>query len=189
VLGGDVVYELHYQNGLADAGAAEEPYLPALQVRCQEVNDLDAGLEDLHRGRLLVEGGRRTVYGVGLFVLDRPPLVDRLPQDVQYPPERALSNGHGNACARVQGIGPADKTLGRVHRYASYPVLADMLRDLGHKVPLLVAYARVGDLYGVVYGRQPARRELYVEHRPDYLGYPACCGFFHLSGPPLGSKT
>ena len=59
VLHGDVVDELHDDDGLADAGAAEEPDLAALQVRLEQVDDLDAGLEHLQLGRLVLERRRR----------------------------------------------------------------------------------------------------------------------------------
>jgi hypothetical protein len=44
-------------TGLADAGAAEEADLAALQIRLEQVDDLDAGLEHLELGRLLLEVG------------------------------------------------------------------------------------------------------------------------------------
>ena len=49
------------EHGLADAGAAEEADLAALAVRGEEVDDLDAGLEDFDLGRLVLERGRRAV--------------------------------------------------------------------------------------------------------------------------------
>ena len=52
VLQGDVVNQLHDDDGLADAGAAEQPDLAAAQVRLEQVDDLDAGLEHLQLGRL-----------------------------------------------------------------------------------------------------------------------------------------
>src|SRR5262249_44560965 len=55
MLGGDVVDQLLDDDGLADAGAAEEADLAALQERLDEVDDLDAGLEHLFGGGLLVE--------------------------------------------------------------------------------------------------------------------------------------
>ena len=58
VLFGDVVDQLHDQNGLADARAAEQAGLAALGVRLEQVDDLDAGLEHLDVGRLLVEPRR-----------------------------------------------------------------------------------------------------------------------------------
>jgi hypothetical protein len=42
VFHGDVVDELHDDDGLADAGAAEQADLAALQVRLEQVDDLDA---------------------------------------------------------------------------------------------------------------------------------------------------
>ena len=60
---GDVVDQLHDQNGLADAGAAEQADLAALGVRRQQVDDLDAGDEDLRFRRLIREGRRRLVDG------------------------------------------------------------------------------------------------------------------------------
>ena len=58
VLGGDVADQLLDEHGLADAGAAEEADLAALHVRGEQVDDLDAGLEDLDRRLELLEGRR-----------------------------------------------------------------------------------------------------------------------------------
>ena len=58
---GDVVDELHDDDRLADAGAAEQAGLAALGVRREQVDDLDAGLEDLDAGRLLHERRCRPV--------------------------------------------------------------------------------------------------------------------------------
>ena len=59
----DVVDELHDEHGLADAGAAEQADLAAAGVRGEQVDDLDAGDEDLRFGRLLGIGRRRLVDG------------------------------------------------------------------------------------------------------------------------------
>ena len=55
---GDVVDQLLDQHGLADAGAAEQADLAALGVGRQEIDDLDAGDENLGLGRLLGIGRR-----------------------------------------------------------------------------------------------------------------------------------
>src|SRR3989442_6702971 len=47
LMGRDVVDQLHDDDGLAHAGAAEEAHLPALGVRLEQVHDLDAGLQHL----------------------------------------------------------------------------------------------------------------------------------------------
>ena len=43
--------QLHDQHGLADAGAAEHGRLAALDQRRQQIDDLDAGVEDLQLRR------------------------------------------------------------------------------------------------------------------------------------------
>jgi hypothetical protein len=47
VLDGDVADQLHQRDGLADTGAAEQADLAALGDGHDQVDDLDAGLEDL----------------------------------------------------------------------------------------------------------------------------------------------
>ena len=49
----DIVDQLHDQHGLADARAAEQADLAALGVRREQIDDLDAGDEDLRLRRLL----------------------------------------------------------------------------------------------------------------------------------------
>ena len=49
----DVVDQLHDEHGLADARAAEQADLAALGVRREQVDDLDARVEDLRLGGLL----------------------------------------------------------------------------------------------------------------------------------------
>jgi len=46
---GDVVDQLHDDDGFADARAAKGADLAAFQKRAEEINDLDAGDEHLRR--------------------------------------------------------------------------------------------------------------------------------------------
>ena len=52
---GDVVDQFLDEHGLADAGAAEQADLAALQIGRQQIDHLDAGDQDLGRGRLILE--------------------------------------------------------------------------------------------------------------------------------------
>ena len=61
VLLGHVPDELLDDDRLADAGTAEDADLAALLEGADEVDDLEAGLEDFDVGRLLVERGRGPV--------------------------------------------------------------------------------------------------------------------------------
>src|SRR5207342_996148 len=65
---GDTRDHLLDEHGLADAGTTEEADLAAEDVRREQVDDLDAGLEHLGLGLELVEGRRLAV--------DAPPLLD-----------------------------------------------------------------------------------------------------------------
>ena len=60
---GDVVDQFHDQNGLADAGAAEQADLAALGVWREQVDDLDAGDQNLRFRRLLGKARRWLVDG------------------------------------------------------------------------------------------------------------------------------
>ncbi len=88
VLLGEVVDELLNQNGLADAGAAEQTRLAATDIGLEQVNGLDAGLEDLGLGGELIEAGRSVVDGVELLHLGHGLTVDRLAHDVPNAAER-----------------------------------------------------------------------------------------------------
>ena len=55
VVQGDIVDELHDDDGLADSGAAEEADLAALAVGFEKIDDFDAGFEDFGLGVLIFE--------------------------------------------------------------------------------------------------------------------------------------
>lgn len=59
---GDVVDQFHDQNRLADAGAAEQADLTALGVRCEQVDNLDAG-DGSSCFRRLLDIGRSVLMG------------------------------------------------------------------------------------------------------------------------------
>src|SRR6185436_15176894 len=70
VLHGDVVDQLHDEDGLANARAAEQPDLAALKVRLEQVDDFDPRLEHLELGGLVLEAWRRTMNGPALLCID-----------------------------------------------------------------------------------------------------------------------
>ena len=138
VFHGDVVDELHDDDGLADAGAAEEPDLAALEIRLEQVDDLDAGLEHLQFGRLLFERRRRSV--------NRPALlrhhgsigkVDRLAEHVQHASERLGADRHRDRAAEILGHHAALQAVGRLHRDRAHAVLSEVLLDLDDDVELV----------------------------------------------------
>lgn len=109
---GDVVDKLLNQDGLADTGTAEETNLATTRVRGEQVDDLDTGLEDLGRGRLVNVRGRVGVNREVLDGLDRATLVDRLADNVDDATEAARSDGDLDGRTRVDDVLATDETLG-----------------------------------------------------------------------------
>ena len=172
----DVVDELLDEDGLADAGAAEEADLAALAVRSEEVDDLDAGLEDFDLGRLLLERRRSPVDRRRALRVDRAGLVDGLADDVEDAAEALGADRHRDRAAGVADFHAAHEAVGRVHRDGADRVLAEVLRDLEGEVVLLVRDARVRDLQRVQDLRELAGRELDVDDGTDDLDDPAFSG-------------
>ena len=110
------------QHRLADAGAAEQADLAALGVRREQIDDLDAGDEDLRLGRLLGIGRRRLVDGARAFAVHRTGLVDRLADDVDDAPERLVADRHRDRRAGVGDFLAAHQAFGRVHGDAAHGV-------------------------------------------------------------------
>ena len=131
VLASNVVDQLLDQHRLADAGAAEEADLAALDVRRDQVDDFQARLEDLDRRREVAEGGRVAV--------DRPALdvgpggrlvVDRVADHVPDPAQRRVADGHRDRLPRVDHVRPAREPVGRVHRDRADTIVAEVLLHL-----------------------------------------------------------
>ena len=116
VLHRDVVDQFLNQDGLAHARAAEQSDLAALQVRLDQIDDLDAGLEHLEIGGLIFERWRRTVNRVALVGFHRAQLVHRLAEHVQHAAQRRAAHRHGNRLAKIFRLHAAHQTFGGLHR-------------------------------------------------------------------------
>jgi hypothetical protein len=133
VLACDVVDQLLDEHGLADARAAEEADLAAAHVGRDEVDDLDARLEDLDLRREIAEARR--------IAMDRPALarclflaVDRIADHVPDAAERLVAHGHRDRTAGVDDLRAAGEAVGRVHGDRAHPVVAEMLLYLGDEL-------------------------------------------------------
>ena len=134
VLLGDVVDQLHDDNGLAHARAAEQSDLAALQERLDEIDDLHAGLEHFRRRGLFVESRRQAVNRHSLLVLDRAQLVDGLADHVHHASQRAAAHGHGNRSALIDGLHAAHHAVGGFHGDAAHAAFAQVLLHLENHV-------------------------------------------------------
>lgn len=123
---GNVVDELLDEDGLADSGSTEESNLSSTRVGGEEVDDLDAGLEDLGRGRLVDELWRVGVDRAHGDTDDGSTLVDRLTDDVHDATEAGGADGDEDGRAGVDDSLATDETLGscarrRQEKIRSYP--------------------------------------------------------------------
>jgi len=126
----DVVDELHDDDRLPHAGAAEEADLPAALVGREQVDHLDAGLERLHLRLLVGELGRLAMDRVALAGDDGPALVDRLADHVHDAAEGRFADRNGDALARIAHLLAAGQPVGRVHRDRPDRLLAEVQRHL-----------------------------------------------------------
>ena len=134
VLTGDVVDELLNDDGLADAGTAEEADFATLQEGLDEVDDLDTGLEHLFLRGLLVERGGLPVDGHVDLGVDGAEFVHGLTEDVEHAAEGLTADGDRDACAGVDGLHAANEAFGRDHGDAAHAAFAEVLLDLDDDV-------------------------------------------------------
>ena len=132
----DVVDQLHHGDGLADAGAAEEADLAALGERADEVDDLDAGLEQLDRRRELVERRRERWIARRSSASIGPALVDRAAEHVHDAAERRPPTGTVIGAAGVHDLHPAAQAVGGAERDRAHDAVAELLLDLEREAHL-----------------------------------------------------
>ncbi len=155
-------------HGLADAGAAEHPDLPALHVRLEEVDHLDAGLEHLLLGLELRERRRLPVDRPAVARVDLGGVrVERLADHVVDVAEDALAHRHADRRPRVLHRRAADEAVGGLQGDRADDRVADVLRDLARDRGRLGLQREVDRERRVDLG-QLRRRELHVHHRADH---------------------
>ena len=128
VLHGDVVDQLHDDDGLADAGAAEQADLAAAQIGLEQVDDLDAGLEHLQLGGLLLEQRRRAVDGIVLLRVHRAHLGPPARRcTLSTRPSVSLPTGTVIGRAQADGLHAAHQPVGGLQRDGAHAAFADVL--------------------------------------------------------------
>ena len=145
---GDPGDQLGEDDGLAQAGPAEQPRLAAADERRQQVDHLDAGLEDF---RLRREVGHRrglAVDGPIVLGLDGPAAVDRLAHQIEDAAQGGLADGHLDRRAGVEAVHAADHAVGVAQGDAADAAAAEVLLHFAGQVHLDALSA----------GRRPSRR-------------------------------
>ena len=163
---GDVVNQFLNQNGLANARAAEQTDLTALGIGADQVDDLDAGFQNLGSGLLLLVGGSGTVDGPALDALYRRFVVNGLTQQVKYTSQALFANGNGDRRAGVGCLGAALQAVRGGHGDTANHIVADVLCDLRHDGMLAV-----GNLDGAEQTGQLIVSEADVKNRTHDLDH------------------
>ena len=168
MLGRYIIDELHDEDGFADAGATEQPDLAALGVGADEIDDLDAGFQDLGRALLILKRGGGTVDGPAFLGLDRRAVIDGLAQKVENASETFLAHRHADGRTGINSFHAAHQAIGAVHGDAAHHIIADVLSNLGGDdlLPMLN-----GD--GIAQGGQFPFRKADIQYRTDDLRYDA----------------
>src|SRR6266540_512108 len=159
-----VVDQLHDDDGLADAGPAEQADLAALGVGREQIDNLDAGDENFRFRRLIDEERRRLMDRALFLVRDRAGLIDRIADDVDDTAQRAVADRHRNGLPGVDDLLPAHEAFADIHGDRAHGRFAEMLGDLEHE-----AIALVLGLERVENGRQMPL-EMHVDDGADDLG-------------------
>ena len=130
VLDGDVADELHQADRLADARTAEQPDLAALVEGADEVDDLDAGLQDFDRGGLIDVSRGLAVDGPMLLGPHLAAAVDRHAQHVHDAAEGLRSDRDRDRRPGIVDTDPALQAVGGTHRDGAHHPVPDLLLDL-----------------------------------------------------------
>ena len=134
MLAGNIVDELLDENRLAQTGAAVETDLAALDEGGDQVDDLEAGLEDLDCWREVAKGRRVAVDWPALRPARRGLFpVDRVTDDVPEPAQGGLAHRHGDRGPAVDHVRATRQTVGRVHRHRTDAIVAEVLLDLRYE--------------------------------------------------------
>ncbi|MNS96349.1 hypothetical protein D3C72_1306450 [compost metagenome] len=124
---GDVVDQFHHVDGLADAGAAEQADLAALGERAHQVDDLDAGFQQLGGRGLVFVRRSSTVDFPGVAGGDRAGFVDRTAEHVHDAAQGASADRHGDAALGVGGHQVALQAIGGAQRDAADHAVTELL--------------------------------------------------------------
>ena len=165
----DVVDQLLDQNGLADAGAAEQADLAALTVGSEEVDHLDTGLEHLGFGLEFGEVGSVAVDGCRGGRIDGTLLVNGLAEHVEDAAEGGFTNGDGDRSTGVGDFHAAHQAVGAAHGDSADAVVTQQLLHLGRQSDVLASGVLRLDAEGVVDLGQFPGGKFHVQNRADHL--------------------
>ncbi len=185
---GNVPDQLLDDNGLANPSASKQPDLAALGEGRQEVDDLDAGLQDLPGRTLFRYGWRRTMDRVVVLGLNRAHFINRLAKDIKKPAQGCSSHRDHDRRLGIQRLYPAPQAVRRRHSHTPDHIVPSVLQGLQGHVELfgqgcfdVSVLIFTGDLDGMKKVRKLPRRKFNVYNRTDNLNNMAVVFSIHHS--------
>ena len=127
VLDGDVTDQFHHVYGLAYTGTTEQTDFTAFGERANQVDNLDAGFQQVVAASLFGERRCWTVNAPALFGVDRASFVNRVAQYVHDPAQGRFTDRYGDGCARVDYVQTALQAFGGTHRNGTNYAVAQLL--------------------------------------------------------------
>ena len=112
------------------------PTLPPFANGHQQIDDLDAGYQEILTARLFVVRGSGPVDGQVNGRVHGASLVLRLAQHVHDSPERRLAHRHGDSLAGIGDGQAAAQTVRRSHRDGAHDAVAELLLHLEGQIHL-----------------------------------------------------
>ena len=171
---GDVVDQLHDDDRLADTRAAEKADLPAFYEWRDQIDDLDARLEDLGLGLQVREQRSRTMDRPALDIRgDRRSVVHRLTEYVENSTQRGLADRNLDRRSGIFDVHPAHDGVRRGHRDGAHLIATDVLLHFDRHIDVGAGIRFLANAERVVKLRQVLRFEFDVEYGADHLHDPA----------------
>ncbi|MNV31985.1 hypothetical protein D3C71_1233090 [compost metagenome] len=178
---GDIVDQFLDRYGLTYAGTAEQADLTALGVRCEQVDNLDASLQDFSLRRQLVKGRSCAVDWILLSCTDWFTVINRIAQYVKYPAECNIANGNGNRSSLIYRIHAADQSVRGGHGDTTNQIVAQMIGHFQGQLFIASMLCAGSDFDCIENFRQLSALKLNVDNRTHNAYY---ASYVHLCFPP-----
>ena len=124
---------IQHVDRLADAGTAEQADLAALRKRGDQIDNLDAGLEQFNRRRQFIEL-RGELMDRAAFVGDNGPgVIDGAAEHIHDATEGASADRHRYRGAGTEHFHAAPQTVGRTHGDGANDAVTELLFDFERK--------------------------------------------------------
>jgi hypothetical protein len=164
----DVIDQFHDDDGLADACATERTDLATLQEGADQVDDFDAGGQNLRAGGLVHERRGGAMDGKILVRFHGALLVHGLAGHVEHAAHDGFTHWHRNRSAGVNNFHAALEAFRGAHGDRAHPIVAQMLLHFERQLGAAVAGHIVFDSRRIINGREFVG-ELNVHDRADDL--------------------